>query len=64
MKKKTNKEIENNIPIKEDGNGKKCTEEILAILKKYNCQLICEMKIIYGQRVFVPIVDELPEIKK
>lgn len=38
--------------------GELCMNEIMEILKKYNCELICEPKKIYGQTVFVPVVNE------
>jgi len=41
--------------------GQRALEKISEILKEHNCQLICVEKMMYGQRIFVPVVDELPE---
>jgi len=41
--------------------GQRALEKISEILKEENCQLICVEKMMYGQRVWVPVVDELEE---
>ncbi len=38
--------------------GEKCLAEITEILKKYNCQLICVQQKMYGQTVYVPVIEE------
>lgn len=42
----------------EKSSGEKCLDEVKAILEKYNCQLICVPQMMYGQRIFVPIIEE------
>lgn len=39
--------------------GEKCLEEITEILKKYNCQLICQPKKMYGQTIYVPVIEDI-----
>jgi hypothetical protein len=46
---------------KEKTRGESALEKITEILKEHNCQLICVEKMMYGQRIFVPVVDEIPE---
>ena len=36
-----------------------CAKEVDEILKKYNCTLIADRQILYGQVVYVPTVAEI-----
>lgn len=40
---------------------KLCSEEIAAILKKYNCDLIVTPQTMYGQTIYVPAVVPMKE---
>lgn len=52
------------IELKQNGQKVKtqpeqCMEEIQAVLDKYNCQIICIPQNVYGQRVYVPMIEEI-----
>lgn len=60
VKLKTNSVVTNDV-LESEPRGKIAHEKIMVILKDYNCQLICVPRVVYGQTVYVPVVDELPE---
>lgn len=50
--------------VKENGveqktSAQKCMEEMQPILDKYNCQIICIPQNMYGQKVYVPMIEEI-----
>lgn len=38
-----------------------CAIEVHAVLEKHNCQLSVSREIMYGQPVFVPVVENKPK---
>jgi hypothetical protein len=47
--------------VKENGISKaeQCAKEVDELLKKYNCTLVAERQILYGQQIYVPTVVEV-----
>lgn len=39
--------------------SQKCMDEMQPILEKYNCQIICIPQKMYGQTVYVPMIEEI-----
>lgn len=50
--------------VKENGEhvktpSEQCAQELDELLKKYNCELVCVPQNMYGQRVYVPMINEI-----
>lgn len=39
--------------------SQKCFDEMQPILEKYNCEIICVPQTMYGQKVYVPMINEI-----
>lgn len=39
--------------------SQKCFDEMQPILEKYNCEIICIPQTMYGQKVYVPMINEI-----
>lgn len=38
--------------------SEQCMQEVTAILEKHNCQITCQRQLMYGQTIFVPVIEE------
>lgn len=50
--------------VKENGQHQKtpseiCAQELDELLKKHNCELVCVPQTMYGQKVYVPMINEI-----